>query len=89
VKYLFEIALTVWMFSTSVVYPVQMVGGRLGDLLALNPMSPIIDAYRAVLLHGQPPPAAPLAFAAALSVCLLAVSWVVFHRAETAFAEHI
>ena len=89
VKYLFEIALTVWMFSTSVVYPVHMVGGRLGQVLALNPMSPIIDSYRAVLLHGQAPAAAPLLLAAAVSFAILAVSWVVFHRAETAFAEHI
>ena len=52
VKYLFEIVITVWMFATSVVYPVEPVGGRLGTLLALNPMTPIIDAYRAVLLDG-------------------------------------
>ena len=29
VKYLFEIVLTVWMFATSVVYPVDAVGGKL------------------------------------------------------------
>ena len=61
VKYLFEVVITVWMFATSVVYPVESVGGRLGQLLALNPMTPIIEAYRAVLLYGQLPPAGPFA----------------------------
>jgi lipopolysaccharide transport system permease protein len=30
VKYLFEIVLTVWMFATSVVYPIEGIGGRPG-----------------------------------------------------------
>ncbi len=30
VKYLFEIVLTVWMFATSVLYPIDAVGGKLG-----------------------------------------------------------
>ena len=37
VKYLFEIVLSVWMFATSVVYPVDRIGGALGQVLALNP----------------------------------------------------
>ena len=52
VRYAFDAILVVWMFATSVVYPVDRVGGRLGALLALNPMTLIIDAYRAVLLGG-------------------------------------
>jgi len=89
VKYLIEIVITLWMFATSVVYPVQRIGGQLGPLLALNPMTPIIDAYRAVVLHGQPPAAGPFLGAAAFSAALLAVSWLAFHRAEFRFAESI
>src|SRR5439155_8040080 len=48
VKYLFEIVITLWMFLTSVIYPVEFVGGRLAVVLTVvNPMTPIIDAYRA------------------------------------------
>ncbi len=89
VKYLIEIVITLWMFATSVVYPVHRIGGQLGALLALNPMTPIIDAYRAVVLHGQTPAAGPFLGAAAFSVALLAVSWLAFHRAEFRFAESI
>lgn len=89
VKYLFEIALTVWMFATAVVYPVERVGGRLGRLLLLNPMTPIIDGYRAVLLRGELPAGLPFAAAAAISLGLLGVAWLRFHRAEFQFAENI
>ena len=77
------------MFATPVVYPLHLVGGRLGDLLALNPMAPIIDAYRAVLLRGELPAAGPFALASALSFLFLALGWLVFHRAEFEFAENI
>ena len=89
VKYLIEILITLWMFATSVVYPVSRVGGHLAPILAMNPMTPIIDAYRSVLLHGQVPAIGPLAWAAGFSVALLLVSWVLFHRAEFQFAERI
>ncbi len=89
VKYLLEILITLWMFATSVVYPVDRIGGQLGALLGLNPMTPIIEAYRAILLHGTLPAAGPFAWAAAVSVVLLAVSWLAFHRAEFRFAENI
>ncbi|MBP7616825.1 MAG: ABC transporter permease, partial [Steroidobacteraceae bacterium] len=88
VKYLFEVAITVWMFATSVVYPMDRIGGRLGAVLALNPMTPIIDAYRNVLLLGEPPTPA-FAAAALLSVVVLTVGWLVFHRAEFSFAENV
>jgi ABC-type polysaccharide/polyol phosphate export permease len=87
VKYLFEIVLTIWMFATSVVYPVENVGGALGQVLKLNPMTPIIDGYRATILRGQPPQMLPVMVAAILAVATLAVGWLMFHRAEFRFAE--
>jgi len=89
VKYLFEVMLTVWMFATSVVYPTDLIGGRLGAVLGLNPMTPIIDAYRAVLLRGEWPFTPAFIIAAGASVVLLCVSWFTFHRAEYTFAENI
>jgi ABC-type polysaccharide/polyol phosphate export permease len=88
VKYLFEIVIAVWMFATSVVYPIGRVGGRLGAALALNPMTHLIDAFRAVLLDQRMPGLAfGITFAA--SIALLAVAWVTFHLAEFDFAENL
>jgi ABC-type polysaccharide/polyol phosphate export permease len=89
VKYLTEIVLTVWMFATSVVYPIERIGGRLGGILSLNPMTPVVDAYRATVLRGQLPPLGPFAWSATFAAVLLAGAWVAFHRAEFQFAENI
>jgi homopolymeric O-antigen transport system permease protein len=88
VKYLFEIVISVWMFASSVVYPLDRVGGTIGRVLALNPMTPIIDAYRAVILLGTAPPPA-FAVAAGVAVAALGLAWLLFHRSEFEFAESI
>lgn len=88
VKYLIEAVLTVWMFATSVVYPVGEIGGTTGRILQFNPMTPIVDAYRSVITLGRFP--GPEFYAVAvLSVVLLGIAWLVFHRAEYQFAENI
>jgi lipopolysaccharide transport system permease protein len=90
VKYLFEIVITLWMFVTSVIYPVEFVGGRLAIILrVVNPMTPIIDAYRAILINGRAPDMVSLGWAATISLALLTTAWVSFHLAEFTFAENI
>jgi lipopolysaccharide transport system permease protein len=88
VKYLFEIVLTVWMFSTSVLYPMSLVGGKMGRVLALNPMTPIVDAYRNVLIGGVAPDPT-FGWTAGVTVVVLVMAWLTFHRAEFSFAENI
>lgn len=89
VKYLFEVVVTVWMFATSVLYPLRMVGGRVAAVAFLNPMTPILDAYRAVLLFGRSPFTPEFAYAAAVSIVCLTGGWLLFHRAEFQFAENV
>jgi lipopolysaccharide transport system permease protein len=89
VKYLSELVLSIWMFATSVVYPVDRIGGKLGFFLRLNPMTPLVDGYRSVVLHGRLPPASDLVFTASVAFGILAVGWFLFHRLEFKFAENI
>jgi ABC-type polysaccharide/polyol phosphate export permease len=64
------------------------VGGWLAPMLALNPLTPIIDAYRNVILLGQMP--GPGFYAAGMIASgLLFVAWFCFHRAEFEFAENL
>jgi len=90
VKYIFEVVLTVWMFASAIVYPLESVqGGALGLALRLNPMTTIVDAYRHVILYGSAPPLLPFVSVAVLSLGLLPAVWLLFHRSEFRFAEHI
>jgi lipopolysaccharide transport system permease protein len=89
VKYIFEVVITLWMFATSVLYPVRTMTGKLGTLLRLNPMTTIIDAYRDVIFSSRPPDWASLGAAALVSVVVFVAAWLQFHRSEFEFAERI
>lgn len=89
VKYLFEVLITVWMFATAVLYPVANISTRFGLLLQLNPLTPIIDGYRSVLIRGTLPDPVPFGTAAVISLVFFVTSWLYFHRAEFQFAENV
>jgi ABC-type polysaccharide/polyol phosphate export permease len=88
VKYLFELVAMVWMFMSAVLYPVSQIGGLTGRIMALNPMTPILEAYRDVLLRGRMPDAT-FAITTGVAAIFLVVAWLVFHRAEFEFAENV
>lgn len=87
VRHVFDVVITVWMFASAVVYPAQRIGGRAGALLALNPMTYLIEAYRDVLVRGRLPVVLSFTLVAALSLLLLVLAWLVFQRSEPRFAE--
>lgn len=80
---LFQVA----MYLTPVFYSIQLVPERLRQIVLLNPLAVLIEAYRGVLLFGQPPAAWPLAYAAAFSAGLLLLAIAVFKRAEGRLAD--
>ena len=75
------------MFATPVVYPTRHLSGAPASL------SSSIRSHRSSTATGPSscgaslPDAHPVTAAAVFSFCLFAVGWVVFHRAEYAFAE--
>jgi homopolymeric O-antigen transport system permease protein len=89
VKYLFDVFLTIWMFASAVVYPVDAVGGWVGTLIRANPMTGIVEAYRSVLLVGAVPDPASFGWTAALTLIVFPSAWLLFHRCEFQFAENI
>ena len=89
VKYVFELVITVWMFLSAVLYPVSQIGGIAGKIMAINPMTPILEGYRDVLLRGRFPDPSAFLMTTAVSIVLLMVAWIIFHRAEYEFAENV
>jgi len=49
-KHLVGFGMQLWMYATPIIYPASKIPGKWRGLLALNPVSPIIEAFRAALL---------------------------------------
>jgi len=89
VKYIFEVVIVLWMFSTAVVYPIEVKSPALSKLLSLNPMTPIINSYRDILLEGSWPNWGELGIASAVALIAFIVGILWFHNSEHLFAESI
>jgi lipopolysaccharide transport system permease protein len=85
VRYALPFMIQVWMFASPVIYAVPE---RWRWLLALNPMTGIIEGFRAALF-GQPLDALTLALSVAITLVLLVCSAFVFTRMEKSFADVI
>ena len=77
-----------WMFASPVIYPSSAVPERFRPLLALNPLTGIIEGFRTALFGGGfDRTATSLAFL--LTLALLAFSYYHFRRIEETFADLI
>jgi len=89
VRQVFGVLIQLWMFATNVVYPIRDDGSWAGRLVALNPMTPIIGAYRDCIVLGRFPEAGSLGYSAGVSLVVLVLGWACFRRAAYLFAERI
>jgi lipopolysaccharide transport system permease protein len=76
------------MFASPVIFPMELVAKNVTMLtvLELNPMTPVINAIRAMLFGGSVPWTG-LGYAAAATAVLLAAGLALFQRIERSFAD--
>ncbi len=89
VRQIVTVGIQLWMFVSGVVVPIPGDGSLLARLISLNPMVPIIAAYRDCIVYGRLPEALPFLYATLLSVLILVIGWIWFRRASYRFAECI
>lgn len=87
VRYIYNVIITLWMFATSVVFPMKVSNPALQRALNLNPMTPIIDAYRDVILRGKIPDLYTFGYTIIISLIICFSGWVIFYKIQYKFAE--
>jgi lipopolysaccharide transport system permease protein len=88
VKYIVDVVLTFGIFFTPVFYSADMFG-KWKKFLMLNPVAPILEGINRVVVLHQPPETLWLAYASIWAIGGLVLSWIIFKKAEPAFAENI
>ncbi len=77
-----------WMFASPVIYPASLVPPRWRWALALNPLTGIIEGFRASLV-GRAFDWPVILVSTVITLSLLAVSFYIFRRFEETFADVI
>jgi len=86
VRHALPFLVQLWFFATPIVYPTSIVPAKWRWLMALNPMSGIIDGYRAALL-GRELDIRGLLISGAITIVLLVYAAYTFRRMEKTFAD--
>lgn len=86
IRYALPFCIQLWMFASPIIYPVTLVPERWRWVLAINPMTGIIDGFRAALF-GRSPDWQALAISTAVTVGVLIYSAYNFRRMEKTFAD--
>ncbi len=89
IRYVIPFLIQIWMFVSPVIYPVSMVSEKYQWLLALNPMTGVIQAYRASLLGHKPIDWFLLGISTAIIFIIFLSGLYYFRRMEKTFADVI
>jgi ABC-type polysaccharide/polyol phosphate export permease len=83
------VALLLLFYLTPVFYDAARVPDDYEWVIRLNPVTPLLDAYREVLLEGSLPAAGPVAAVAAVAVATAAIGLAVFQRLRRGFVDEL
>jgi lipopolysaccharide transport system permease protein len=81
------VLLPVWFYLTPIIYPEELVPPALRLVLALNPLTALVRAYRDVLIHGVLPSGLGVLWLVAASVLAYAAGARLFAGARGEFAD--
>lgn len=76
-----------WMYLSPVVYGMEFIPAQWRRVYLLNPMSPLILAYRDILYYQKAPDGKHLLLAAGMSILVLCIGTAVFEKLQKRFAE--
>jgi lipopolysaccharide transport system permease protein len=88
IRYALPFAIQIWMFLTPVIYPVSFLPPRWRWVLELNPLSGIIEGFRAAIF-GRPINWPTLIVSTTIAALLFITSAYLFRRMERQFADVI
>jgi ABC-2 type transport system permease protein len=83
----YEVLLTVWLYLTPIIYPMDVLPAAIQRVLFLNPLTHLLAPFRDILLNGVAPSLSSVALAGALGLLSAAIGWLIFTRRSREYAH--
>ncbi len=88
-EHILGIVLMAWQYLTPVLYDYEMVPEQFRIIFSLNPMTPVISAYRDILYYSKVPNLLTLISALVMGIVVLIIGWFTFTKLKRRFAEEL
>jgi lipopolysaccharide transport system permease protein len=75
------------LFLTPVLYPLSRAPPKIAAFVALNPLGPVFENLRRIMVFGQMPPAGGTALLLACSFLYAAAGYAIFRSREWEYAD--
>ena len=90
VENIVQFLLNLGFYATPIVYPLSIFGGGLlSKIIQLNPMTMLVNAYRAVMMYDSNPGLLSMTGCLILGLILVMIGNWVFNKLERGFAEEL
>lgn len=87
--YLVGFGVSLWMYATPVIYPVSTIPEKWRWIATVNPISPIIETFRAGFLGAGAASWPRLAYAFVFMLVVLLIGVLIFNRVEKTFIDTV
>lgn len=88
-EYIVNFVLMMAMYGTPIIYRLETFNSSstLYKLISINPLTTIMNSYRAVFLYHQLPDLSALGIVAVVALIVLVIGYIIFKKLEKGFAE--
>lgn len=86
---LIGVLLQLLFYLSPILYPTSLIPERYRFILAINPLVPLIQAYRDIIVYARTPDFSTLYFPLVVSVIILFMGYVYFKSKEDGFADRL
>lgn len=88
-EHILAIVAMAWLYATPICYPETMVPEKYLSLYRLNPVTPVVNAYRDVLYYGKTPDLTTLLLATGIGLITILLGVLIFGKLQRRFAEEL
>ncbi len=88
-SYILGIITMAWQFLTPVMYSEEVVPKEILPIWKVNPMTPVINAYRDILYYKTVPTLSTLIQVTAIGIIFVVIGYIAFRKMQKGFAEEM
>ena len=88
-EHLIGIAIMLLFYATPIVYSLNTIDSGLVNILKINPMAHIVEAYRSIFYYQSIPSLQSLGIIFVVSLVLCFIGYKIFKKLEKRFAEEV